>query len=52
VDSENITTGQGHLTIEASLMASQGLAPEEICKKISEMAKRVEASLLLTGSIT
>lgn len=47
VDSENLSTGQGLLVIEASLMAAEGLAPEDICEKLRNLATRVEASFII-----
>ncbi len=47
VDSRNLSTGQGHVVIEAAQLAAQGLPPEEICKQLNELTGRVEASFLL-----
>ena len=47
VDSRNLSTGQGHVVIEAAQLAAQGLSAEEICAKLNELTPRVEASFLL-----
>ena len=47
VDSRNLSTGQGHIVIEAAQLAAQGLAPQEICERLRELTGRVEASFLL-----
>jgi len=47
VDSQNLSTGQGHIVMEACALARQGLAPAEICRELQELTKKVEASFLL-----
>ena len=47
VDSRNLSTGQGHVAIEAAQLAAQGLSAEEICAKLNDLTPRVEASFLL-----
>lgn len=47
VDSRNLSTGHGHIVIEAAQLAEQGLAPEEICARLNDLTGRVEASFLL-----
>lgn len=47
VDSRNLSTGQGHVVIEAAQLAAQGLPPEEICRRLNDLIPRVEASFLL-----
>jgi len=47
VDSRNLSSGQGHVVIEAAQLARQGLPPEEICARLNEFTGRVEASFLL-----
>lgn len=47
VDSMNLSTGQGRLTVEAAELALQGLSLEEIKEKLEEMAQRIEMSFLL-----
>ena len=47
VDSRNLSTGQGHVVIEAAQLAAQGLPPQEICQRLIDLTPRVEASFLL-----
>ena len=48
VDSRNLSTGQGHIVIEAARLAEQGdLSPEEIVARLNELTGKVEASFLL-----
>ncbi len=47
VDSMNLSTGQGHLVIEAAQLAAQGLSAMEICSHLNAMRSRVNASFIL-----
>lgn len=47
VDSRNLSSGQGHVVLNAALMAEQGLAPQEIVDKLNNLTKRVEASFVI-----
>ena len=47
VDSRNLSTGQGHIVLEAAQLAAQGLPAEEICARLNDLTPRVEASFLL-----
>ncbi len=47
VDSQNLSTGQGLLVLEACKLAASGLEPEEICSKLRDLTGKVEASFLL-----
>ncbi len=47
VDSRNLSTGQGHIVLEAAQLAAQDLAPAEICDRLRDLTGRVEASFLL-----
>lgn len=47
VDSMNLSTGQGHLVIEAAQLAQQGKSAPEICGHLNEMRGRIEASFIL-----
>lgn len=47
VDSMNLSTGQGHVVLEACRLAEKGLSPEEICKILRDFVPKVEASFLL-----
>lgn len=47
VDSQNLSTGSGHIVLDAAEMAEAGVSPEEICKKLEKTAKLVEASFVI-----
>lgn len=47
VDSMNLSTGQGHLVIEAAELAAQGMSAMEICSRLNAMRSRVSASFIL-----
>ena len=47
VDSRNLSTGHGHIVIEAALMAQQGLDAATIKERCDELAPRVDASFVL-----
>ena len=48
VDSRNLSSGHGHVVLEAAAMASQGeKTPEEICAALNELTGKIEASFLL-----
>lgn len=47
IDSENLSTGSGHIVYEAALLAQQGLSAEEICKKLEELIPKVDASFVI-----
>ncbi|MBR5109923.1 MAG: DegV family protein [Clostridia bacterium] len=47
VDSMNLSTGQGHLVIEACELAAQGISAVEICARLNELRGRVFASFIL-----
>lgn len=47
VDSRNLSSGIGHLVLDAAILAEQGLAPAEIVKTLNERAKRIEASFVI-----
>jgi DegV family protein with EDD domain len=47
VDSRNLSTGSGHLVIDAAIMAEQGMEPQEIKKALDDMAEKVEASFVI-----
>ena len=44
VDSRNLSTGSGHLVIEAAEMIAQGLDAETIVARLNEMKERLDAS--------
>ncbi len=47
VDSRNLSTGSGHVVIEAAKMARSGMDAKEIVKKLEELTARVEASFVI-----
>ena len=47
IDAENLSTGIGQLVLEASIMAREGVAPEEIVEKINTMKKKLDVSFVI-----
>ena len=47
VDSRNLSSGSGHLVVEAAEMAAQGLDAGTIVARLNEMKERVDASFVL-----
>jgi len=47
VDSANLSTGSGHLVIEAKIMADNGMEASEIAAKLNDLAKKVDASFVV-----
>ena len=47
VDSRNLSTGHGHVVLEAARLAAEGLSPEEIVRRLEELTARVDASFIL-----
>lgn len=47
IDSRNLSTGSGHLGLIAYDLAKEGMALEEIAKRLDEVAKKVEASFVI-----
>lgn len=47
VDSENLSTGGGHLVIEAADMAQEGKSAKEIVECVTELRPRVRASFVV-----
>ena len=47
IDSRNLSSGHGHVVIEAAKMAEAGMEPAEICEKAKDLAERVEASFVV-----
>lgn len=47
VDSENLSSGQGLVVLEAAKMAASGMEVQEILTKLGSVVKRVEASFVL-----
>ena len=47
VDSQNLSTGQGLLVVEAAELAAQGMSAMEICSTLNANRQRVQASFIL-----
>lgn len=47
IDSENLSTGIGHLVVEAAIMAAEGKRAEEIVKRIEVLRPLVRASFVV-----
>jgi len=47
VDSQNLSTGSGHLVLDAAIMAEKGMAPEEIVTELEKLIPNVEASFVI-----
>ncbi len=47
VDSRNLSTGQGHVVIEAAKLAASGASAPEIVAAMNDLAPRVDASFLI-----
>lgn len=47
VDSRNLSTGHGHVVLEAVRMAESGMAPEKIVEQLNGLTARVDASFIL-----
>ena len=47
VDSLNLSTGSGHLVIEAANMAKKGMAAEEIVEKLCQLREKLDVSFVL-----
>lgn len=47
IDSANLSTGVGHLVIEAAVMASQGMAAKDIVQRLEELKPRVRSSFVV-----
>jgi len=47
IDSQNLSTGQGHIVYAAVKMAKQGLSAPEICAQLQELVPKVDASFVI-----
>jgi len=48
VDSQNISTGSGHVVLNAAIMSHKGMGPEEIVRELELLIPKVEASFVLS----
>lgn len=47
VDSRNLSTGQGHVVLEACRLRNQAASLDELCQELEQLTGKVEASFLL-----
>lgn len=47
IDSQNLSSGSGHIVYEAACMAKAGASVEDICHSLSELIPRVDASFVI-----
>ncbi|MBE6880247.1 MAG: DegV family protein [Ruminococcaceae bacterium] len=47
VDSRNLSTGSGHIVVEAAIMAQNGATAEEIVEAMNSLTSKVEASFVV-----
>ena len=47
IDSRNLSTGIGHLAVEAAVMAQQGMSAEDIITEINKLIPRVRSSFVV-----
>jgi len=47
VDSLNLSTGSGHVVLNAAIMASEGMAPDKIVENLNNIIPKVEASFVI-----
>lgn len=47
VDSRNLSTGQGHVVLEACRLREQAASLKELCRELEQLTGKVEASFLL-----
>ena len=47
IDSRNLSSGSGHLVIEAALMAERGMEAEDIAKALDELKTKLDVSFVL-----
>ncbi len=47
VDSKNLSSGVGHLVLDASIMAENGMEPVQIVERLNESSEKIEASFVI-----
>ncbi len=47
IDSQNLSTGSGHLVCDAAALAAEGLEPEEIRRRLEAVVPKVNASFVI-----
>lgn len=48
VDSKNLSTGIGHLVLDAAILAEEGMAAEDIKKELDERREKLDVSFVLS----
>jgi len=48
VDSQNLSTGSGHVVLNAAIMAHKGMEPEEIVRELELLIPKVDATFVLS----
>lgn len=47
IDSQNLSSGSGHVVYEAARMAREGTSAQDICRSLEELIPRVDASFVI-----
>jgi DegV family protein with EDD domain len=47
IDTKNLSTGSGHLVLDAAIMAKEGRSAEEIIERVNGLMDKVEASFVI-----
>ena len=47
IDSQNLSTGSGHVVLDAAIMAESGMAPEDIVSELEKLIPKVDASFVI-----
>jgi len=47
IDSQSLSSGSGHVVLDAAIMAEKGMAPEEIVKELEVLVPKVNASFVI-----
>lgn len=47
IDSQNLSTGSGHIVLEAALLAEKGLSAEEICQQLEALVPKIDSSFVI-----
>ena len=47
VDSMNLSTGSGHIVMDAAIMAESGMAPDRIVEELELLAQKMDASFVI-----
>lgn len=47
INSNNLSTGSGHIVYEAALLVNEGLSAEVICSKLEDLISKIDASFVI-----